>query len=54
MSEVSLWDMIDTIATIYTFYCCIEHICKKLFSTKDKNVNNHSNKRHKRKHKRRK
>lgn len=55
MFEVSLWDIINAIATLYTFYCCVERIYKKLSkkNTEDKNANNRSKKRRKRKNKRR-
>lgn len=41
MSEVDLWDVINTIATLYAFYCCLKDIHKKVTkkSTKDKSAN---------------
>ena len=50
MSEVDLWGIINAIATLYTFYCCLKDIHKKLTkkNTKDKNAN-----KKKRRHKKR-
>lgn len=50
MSEVNLWNIINAIAILYTFYCCLKDIHKKLFkkSTTDKNADKRKRRRKKR------